>query len=270
MVYALRFAFITGTMSAALLASPLRFRLDQPFQRQVQLDPRNRVELRFQGREVLEVTIAGRKQSLPLESVASETNPQARGEVLVEDFDFDGCKDIAVPTGIGYGGVNVFYQVYRLRRQTLEPVPGDWAVCNPEFSPKDRTLLTNSRSGPFWYGTDYRVHQGKPWVWRRRLPVTLDELAPDTELLCLFEVYDREGRVQSARMSGDPSRMTPVQLKLGRPVVIYPQPGSRGTLGSLKAGTSAALGEVRNEGGHCYVKVEGQGWFRLPEGSIHR
>ena len=251
-------------------ASPLRLRLDQPFQRQVQLDARNRVELRFQGQDVLSVSLAGKEQKLPLESVSSESNPQARGEVLVEDFDFDGCKDIAVPTGIGYGGVNVYYQVYRLRQQAFQPVPWDWALCNPEFLPKERTILTNSRSGPFWYGTDYRMHKGKPRVWRRRLPVTLDELAPDHDLLCLFEVYDQEGRVQSAQLSGDSTRMTPAQLKPGRPVVIFPQPGSRGTLGSLKAGTNVSLGEIREDGGHSYVKVQGQGWFLLPEGAIHR
>lgn len=264
-----RKALWMGLFTLAAGADPLRFGLDQPFDKRVVLDGKTSVRLIFRGKEVLELEYGRQKQTLPLESVATEGNPQARGEVVVEDFDFDGHKDIGVPTGIGYGGVNVFYEVYRLEGK-FRAFPGEWAVCNPEFSPGDRTLITNSRSGPFWYGVDYRFAKGRPWVWRRRLPVTLDELAAEADLITLFETYDARGRVVSARLSGAAEKWVPISVRLSKPVVIFPSPGSRGTLGSFRGEGPVALGAVESQGGHVYAQIPGKGWFLLPEGSIHR
>lgn len=242
-------------------AQPLRFKLDRPFQQQVKLDATTTLGLAFAGSDSLQLSYNGKTQSLPVEETA--------GEVVVEDFDYDGRKDVAIPSGIGYGGVNVFYQVYRLG-QSFQPFPDDFVVCNPEFSASDRTLLTNSRSGPLWYGIDYRFHEGQPWVWRRRLPVLLDSIAADCDLLTLFETYDRKGKLVSARLSQDPSTAKPVSLKLSQPVPLFPSPGSRGTRGHLKAGTKVSLGVVTTWSGRAYAQVAGQGWILLPEDSIRR
>lgn len=269
-----RKSWIVTALSWALLgwgvrAETLRFGLDRPFDEKVQLDAQNEVRLIFRGKEVLDLEYGGKKQTLPLESVATEGNPQARGAVLVEDFDFDGHKEVGIPSGVGYGGVNIFYEVYRLKGK-FRPVAGEWAVCNPEFSPKDRTLITNSRSGPFWYGTDYRFEKGRPWVWRRRLPVTLEELASDSELITLFETYDAKGRVLSARLSGSAEKWVAVTVKLVKPVVLFRTPGSRGTLGSFRSEGPVPLGAVESWGGQVYAQIPGKGWFLLPEGAIHR
>lgn len=240
---------------------PLRFKLDHPFQQQVELDATTSVRLTFQGSESLQLNYAGKTQVLPVE--------EAGGEVMVEDFDFDGRKDIAIPSGIGYGGVNVFYQVYRLR-ESFQPFPEEHAICNPEFSAADRTLITNSRSGPLWYGVDYRFHQGQPWVWRRRLPVLLDAISADCDLLTLFEVYDRQGKVVSARLSQDPAIPKPVTLKLSQSVALFPSPGSRGTRGLLKVGTVISLGAVTTWSERAYAQVSSSGWILLPKGCIHR
>lgn len=252
------------TLTLAATALPIRLKLDQPFSQQVKLDADKSVMLVFQGKESLEVRFGAKSHQLPLESVASETMPEARGEVLVEDFDFDGRKDVAVPTGIGYGGVNVFYQVYRLNEQ-LEPFPRDWALCNPEFSYADKTVLSNSRSGPFWYGTDYRFQKGRPWVWRKRLPVTLGD-----DLLTLFEVYEPQGKLISARLSASPSELLPATLKLSSPAAVFLQPGSRGTRGMLKSGKTVTLDLVQEWSQRAYARVAGQGWILLPQEAIHR
>ncbi len=116
----------------------------------------------------LEVQIGAKTQTFMLETIDDSGSP-AQGDVLVEDFDFDGFNDVGVPSGIGYGGVNNYYDVWRYepRQKQLVKLEGEsFEVSNPVFDPKNKILLGNARSGPFWYGFAYKFSNNKPWLYR--------------------------------------------------------------------------------------------------------
>lgn len=260
-------------LTALAMAAPGEFSLEKPFDVRLDLDPQMRqVRLRVLKSAQLEVTVPKGVQRLPLESMESELNPQARGSVLVQDFDFDGRKDIAVPTGIGYGGVNVFYDVYRYQakanRWVAIPARGDeFSVCNPELLSKQKVLLTNSRSGPFWYGRDYKFRQGTPWLYRQRNPILLEALAKDSELATHFEVFEGPGKLLRSCMSSNESEIRPLEVVLAQDVQLLAGPGSAETKGTLGAGQRVKLDRVQRHNSKLYAEAKSDklsGWVALP------
>lgn len=88
--------------------------------------------------------------------VGGTCNPEFAMGALVADFNFDGWRDVAVPTNTGYGGVNTFYTLYFYR-------PGDRSFQKSRFSdalndlsiranlipdPVTRTVDAGYKSGP--------------------------------------------------------------------------------------------------------------------------
>lgn len=49
---------------------------------------------------------------------SGECNPEFEMTALFADFNFDGWRDLALPSGTGYGGVNTFYTLYFYRPAT--------------------------------------------------------------------------------------------------------------------------------------------------------
>ena len=264
---------LAGLLTSLALAAPQDFPLNKPFDASVALDARLApVRLSFNNQPVLLVGSPKNVQKIPLDTVADELNPAARGAVLVRDFDFDGRKDLGIPSGVGYGGVNIFYTVYRYQpaSKTFVPMSGnDFPVCNPEFSEGAQVLVTNSRSGPMWYGLDYKFKQGKPWVYRRRSPVLLEDLAKEADLLTLFEIHSPQGKVVQSFLSSDSTQAKPVSIVLKQDVSISKVPGARGLSGLLKAGQTVTLDKVERSGSHLYVHAPA-GWILLPDESVHR
>lgn len=272
----MRYLFKSSLCASVLLcglawAAPQEFRLEKPFDVRVELDSQNRnVRLRVLTPPELEVTVGQEVHKFPLETWLEEMSPGARGAVLVADFDFDGRKDLGIPSAVGYGGVNVFYDVYRYQNgwQPIKAIQGDFAVSNPSFAPEQKTLVTNSRSGPFWYGLDYKFSKGRAWVYRRRNPVLAAALLKDQELLTHFEVLDPKGRIVSSRLSSDPDQQKPVRGVLSENVFLYPLPGSRGGKGFLHKGDTVIFHEVTSQHGGRYARVScgsGYGWILLPK-----
>lgn len=264
---------LSGLLTSLALAAPQDFPLNKPFDASVALDARLApVRLRFNKQPVLLVSSQKNVQKIPLDTVADEPNAAARGTVLIRDFDFDGRKDLGVPSGVGYGGVNIFYTVYRYQpaSKSFLAISGkDFPVCNPEFSVPAQVLVTNSRSGPMWYGLDYKFIQGKPWVFRRRSPVLLEDLVKQTDLLTLFEIHSPQGEVVQSFLSSDSTQARPVSVVLKQDVSISKVPGARGLSGLLKAGQTVTLDKVERSGTHLYVQAP-DGWILLPDESVHR
>ncbi len=120
------------------------------------------------SKKLLEVNVGDSTQTFALETIDDSGSP-AQGDVLVEDFNFDGFNDVGVPSGIGYGGVNNYYavQAYVPSQKKFVLLTGkDFEVSNPIFDPKNKILFGNARSGPFWYGTAFKFESGKPWLYR--------------------------------------------------------------------------------------------------------
>lgn len=194
-------------LSGAAWSAPLELDLARNFDQTVDLDGKIRsLRLLFQDQLMLSLVLKGRTHRLPLPTVADGLSP--RGSVMIADFNFDGRKDIGIPSGVGYGGVNFFYKVYQFSEEKgghFLPILAKEQVCNPKFSAADKTLICNSRSGPFWYGSDYRFRNGLGWLWRKREP------APSDPALTRFEIYSPEGKLLSSQLSSDPDRMVPIK-----------------------------------------------------------
>lgn len=258
-------------LSSAVCGKPLELSLDKSFDRRVDLDSQLRqVRCQFQGQPKLSVTWGKRTQQLPLDTVA-EGNPGPRGTVLIADFNFDGRLDLGLPSGIGYGGVNLFYSVFTYQKNQFVRLDSKLAICNPKFSAADKTLLTNSRSGPYWYGTDYRFQSGRGWTWRKRLPVSDDRFTPGDFLLTLFEEYNPAGRLTSARLSSDPDQWKPVTLQPTQTITLYPSPGAAAQGKKLEIGEKVSTGRVQQSGAKVYVEVTpGRGWLEMAQGAVQR
>ena len=77
-------------------------------------------------------------------------------DALVADFNFDGYRDVAVPTDTGYGGVNTFYELYFYRpaSRTFQKTryrddSNDHAIrANLSPDPLTRTVDGSYKSGP--------------------------------------------------------------------------------------------------------------------------
>lgn len=74
--------------------------------------------------------------------------------VLLMDVDYDGYLDVGILEGVGYGGVNFFWSFYRSDAEQLFVPVG--TLSNPERDDIMGTVLSTSRSGPFWTRDVYR------------------------------------------------------------------------------------------------------------------
>ncbi len=80
-----------------------------------------------------------------------------------KDVNFDGFLDVAILTGVGYGGVNMFYDYY-----IFNPVTGQaerdevlTELGNPEFDQVAKTITTPEKNGPDYEITTYEFKNGK-------------------------------------------------------------------------------------------------------------
>ncbi|NQV88605.1 MAG: hypothetical protein HQ402_03590 [Parcubacteria group bacterium] len=73
--------------------------------------------------------------------------------IIDQDVNFDGNPDIAILTGVGYGGVNYFYDYYVYNPATgvFEADPVLTSVGNPELDVEGKQINGSYRSGPSWY-----------------------------------------------------------------------------------------------------------------------
>ena len=78
--------------------------------------------------------------------------------VLLMDVDFDGYLDVGVLDGVGYGGVNYFWNFFRADAQRLFVPVG--TIANPQRDDIMGTIRAASRSGPFWRTDIYRPQGG--------------------------------------------------------------------------------------------------------------
>lgn len=76
------------------------------------------------------------------------------------DMNFDGARDLGILEGIGYGGVNLFYRVFLWDKKTNTFKEQPEPIGNPVLEAAQQQLVSSQRSGPKWYTTTFRVHNG--------------------------------------------------------------------------------------------------------------
>ena len=74
-----------------------------------------------------------------------------------QDVNFDGYPDVAMLTGLGYGGVNAFYDYYVFdpftEKLVADPVLAQ--ICNPVFDPAAKTVTGDAKDAQDSYKTVY-------------------------------------------------------------------------------------------------------------------
>jgi hypothetical protein len=187
--------------------APSSFSLEKPFTANINLTKRETAQLHLDlDKKQLEVRVRGKTQRLEITTM----DDTERGSVLVNDFNFDGYADIAIPDGIGYGGVNYFYVLYTFQPSSnhFVPVnfPGDsgGTLCNPELRVATRTIETDCKNGPRYDYTDYRFLNGKPYIYRSAAMVILDAFDTDHYLVYAVSVFNTNGKPLRSSISDDP------------------------------------------------------------------
>ena len=75
----------------------------------------------------------------------------------IDDFNFDGIDDIAVLSGVGYGGVNYFYEIYLAQNNSYQD--SGINLSNYELFPQFTTILSEYKSGPRHFRELYDVNE---------------------------------------------------------------------------------------------------------------
>jgi hypothetical protein len=153
----------------------------------------------------LTVQIGATLQRFPLVTLedAPEGSP-AVGDLLIEDFDFDGYNDVGIPNSIGYGGVNIFYDIQRYNpsKKRLELlVAKNFEVSNPSFDRNNKILSSSARSGPAWYGSAYKFIVGKPYLFSSDTPISLLAFAQLDGMVWQTTTYSPTGRVLKTELT---------------------------------------------------------------------
>ena len=88
-----------------------------------------------------------------------------------QDVNFDGQTDIGLLTGVGYGGVNYFYDYYIFNPITskLERSNTLKDISNPIIDTSHKTITSSFRSGPQWYTQNF-VWDGSRFVPSKVVP----------------------------------------------------------------------------------------------------
>ena len=77
------------------------------------------------------------------------------------DVNFDGVDDIAVVSGIGYSGVNLFYTLILSTPKGYQLYEGDQQFSNIEVKPESKILLSGYKSGPRYFYDIFRFEKGR-------------------------------------------------------------------------------------------------------------
>ncbi len=248
-------------LAVSAQAKSYSFSLEKPFQVSVPLTAAagDSIRLRVVGNK-LEVRVRVRLQRLALETLESEID---RGDVRVDDFNFDGYADIAVTNGSGYGGVNYFYTLYTYQPKISTFVavsfPGyeGGSLCNPVLRPALRQIEANCKSGPKYYLETFKLFAGRFYRAESGEMILLDGFQQNEFVIYQILEYAPNGQTTGASLRdisaepGAPLRYLPVAK-----AYLYTAPNTASkTQSYLVRGDAIRLIEVRQVGERQWLRV---------------
>lgn len=77
----------------------------------------------------------------------------------IDDLNFDGLDDVAVVSALGYGGVNVFYNIY-LAQDNSYIADEELYLSNFEVQPEKKIVVSEFKSGPRHFTEIYHIREG--------------------------------------------------------------------------------------------------------------
>jgi hypothetical protein len=211
---------------------PKSYSLEKAFNITVPLSNKTRqvLRLKFDGKTPkLELLFGSKTQSFEFKEFMIDA--ENHGSVLVDDFNFDGFTDVGIPTGIGYGGVNYFYDFYtfdllsKTFKVLFNPQGEDW--CNPQLEVKTKTIFTSCKSGPMWFGANYQFYQAKPYLYQSGEMAFLEGVFIDKNLdnlLWKVVTYNHNKQVLNSRCYEYGTMQTPMRRISQAKVFLYHHP----------------------------------------------
>lgn len=141
-----------------------RVHLEQDSSGEVGLDPNRYLALSRRGNRVFaSVHDRTTNQTDQLFDREVTTLPHRTVEARLADVNFDGTRDLLIETQIGYGGVNVFFDLYLGNEAGFESRTASRALSNPEIDPEQKQITTMQRSGPTWQRSVYLISNLRPY-----------------------------------------------------------------------------------------------------------
>jgi hypothetical protein len=275
----MRFALVVLVAWVVLAAAPKHsFPLDAPVSASINMGGGQTCRLLFRkGEKRLTAVCGSSRQDLSIPILEVEGDPVFQGQILVDDFDFDGYLDLMIPTATGYGGVNWFYDFhhYNAATRSFEPVDDtDSDFCNPEPVAAEKTLRVPCKDGPAWYDNAYKFAAGKPYLYRSSELVHLEGFDGDDAVIYALTLLDPQKRPLKSTVAEATNENKTVRRKLPfEKCPLYRAPSTIGRTESyLVKGDEVELLEVKQDGEAQWVRIVYQSakagrlerWITLP------
>lgn len=193
-----------------------------------------------------------------------KTLPHRTVEARLLDANFDGVRDLLIETQIGYGGVNVFFDLYLGTETGFEPLAAGRDLSNPEVDLEQKQISTMQRSGPTWYRSVYLISDNRPYHF-----MTTTAAGDGIEYV---RFLTNDGKLDQEMVTDalaeDPRDWKPLRIELpeGAPFPLRGEPDdASATSGALPDGSTIFVRRLSED--HRFVLVEHskgeiKGWLK--------
>lgn len=236
-------------------------------------DDRILVMRRSEERLVVELQQNDEPATTTLVNQVSVTTTNRSTELRLVDANFDGLRDLLVETGIGYGGVNVFFKLLLGTQTGFEPSLAQSDLSNPEIDPTLKQIRTSTRSGPNWHLGVYEVEDQRPY-----LHMTTTAAGDGVEYVRFLETDGSLAREMiTDALADNPEDWKPISLKLPKdalfPLRSEPDTASA-TADALPEDSTILLRRLSENKDFIFVEHAKSGvtgwlkteWLPMPEG----
>lgn len=228
---------------------------------------------RTEGRLIAELAQNGEPETTVLINQKAVTSSDRSTEVRLVDANFDGVRDLMVETGIGYGGVNVFFKLLLGTETGFDVTSAQSNLSNPEIDPVLRQIRTSMRSGPSWHLSVYEVEDERPYL--HMTATAAGEGVEYVRFLNSDGTIDRE--MITDALADDPDDWKPISLKLPKDALfpLRSEPDSASsTSDALPENSTVLLRKLSKDKDFTLVEHSKTGvlgwlkteWLPMPEG----
>jgi len=172
---------------------------------------------------LFKVAVSKQKLQILIDNTKPDNDFFGKGLVRVGDLNFDGYNDLAIDTGNGYGGVNIFSRVFFWQPSNGQPNEGQFSqgldLSNFALDIAKKELTSEYKSGPFHYQNSYKFDAQGPYKYK-------ELISPGPVEIVSF--FSRAGK-RIKRVLVDPNRQnqevyTPATLSIAKKTYLYSKP----------------------------------------------
>ncbi len=215
-------SFLFSSTAIAGQMQETKFDWAKPQSFKIEVSKGNVFDLNFSD-NLFKIAVSKQKLQILIDNTKPDNDFVGTGLVRVGDFNFDGYNDIAIDTGIGYGGVNVFSRVFFWQPSNGQPNEGQFSqgldISNFGLNAAKKELTSDYKSGPFHYQDSYRFDAQGVYKYK-------EIISPGPVEVVSF--FNRAGK-RIKRVLVDPSRenqdnYSPATLSIAEKTYLYSKP----------------------------------------------